>query len=163
MAIVNSSSQTAISNGFLRMATEIVQNNQSSEEALRTAINRAYYSVFLTVRDHMFGADGNGLTRAIRNRLGRRFQHRHRWYPGSHDLILFALADLTASSTIHPITLSQQIGQLKLARIRADYNFAISNLQDIPYDTWLVYANHMVALASQLLPDARRLPSYTSP
>lgn len=163
MAIANSSSQKVNSDGFLRLATEIVQNSQSSEAALRTAISRAYYLVFLTVRDQLFGADEIGLTRAIRKILRRRFQQKYPWDPGSHDLILFALTDLAFSSTTRPLTLSQKISQLKVARVHADYHFTIGNLQDIPCDTWSAYANHMVALASQLLPDARRLPSYTSP
>lgn len=163
MAIVNSCSQTAISDGFLRLATEIVKNSQSPEGELRTAISRAYYSVFLTVRDRLFGADGIGLTKSIRKKLNHRFEQKHQRNPGSHDRILFALTDLTFSSTIRPLTLSQQISQLKVARVHADYHFTIGKLQEIPYDTWSVYANHMVALASQLLPDARRLPSYKSP
>lgn len=163
MAIENSSSQKDISDGFLRLATEIVQNSQSPEEALRTAISRAYYSVYLTARDRLFGADGIGLTKSIRKKLGRRFSKKPQLYPGSHESILFALADLPASSIITPVALSQQIRLLKVARVHADYDFTIGNLKDIPYDTWSVYANHMVALASQLLPDARRLPSYKSP
>lgn len=115
------------------------------------------------MRDRLFGADGIGLTKSIKKNLDHRFKQKHQWNPGSHDRILFALTDLTASSIIHPLTFSQQLSLLKVARVQADYNFTIGNLQNIPYDTWSVYANHMVALASQLLPDARRLPSYTSP
>ena len=161
MAIINSSSQTAISNGFLRLATEIVQNNQSPEEALRTAISRAYYSVYLTVRDRLFGPDAIGLTYRKRGALIKRLKRKHE-PSGSHDCVLFAITDLSSTSTIHPLVLSQQIGELKAARIDADYKFTKENLREIPYDTWSEYADKMVAFASQLLPVARQLPSYPS-
>ena len=161
MAIINSSSQAAISNGFLRLATEIVQNSQSPEEALRTAISRAYYSVYLTARDRLFGSDAIGLTRKKREALIKRLKRKHK-PSGSHDRVLFALTDLSSTSTIHPLVLSQQIGELKAARIHADYNFTKEHLREIPYDTWSEYADKMVAFASQLLPVTRQLPSYPS-
>jgi hypothetical protein len=161
LAITNTSTQATISDGFLRLATEIVQNSLSPEEAFRTAISRAYYSVYLTVRDRLFGADEIGLTRSIKKDIKRRFKQKHGWYPGSHDRTLFALADLPTTLTTHPLTLLQQVTLLKAARVHADYHFTIGKLQDIPYDTWAVYADNMVALASQILPDAQQLPSYT--
>ena len=160
MAIVNSSSQASISDGFLRLASEIVRNRQSPEEALRSAVSRAYYSVFLTARDRLFGSDAVGLTSRIRNKLIRRFRHKHGWIPGSHDRIIFAITDLPFSPIIRPLTLSQQISELKEARIHADYYLTNDKLKTIPYDTWLAYTDRMVALASQLLPAARQLPPY---
>jgi hypothetical protein len=114
----------------------------------------------LTVRDQLFGPDAIALTRPVKKALTKRFHQKHKWFPGSHDRVLFTLTDLPTMSTVHPVTLSQQISQLKDARVHADYDFTLDKLRDIPYDTWLEYADHMVAFASQLLPVARLLPSY---
>lgn len=160
MAIVNSSLQSSISDEFLGLASEVVRDSQSNEGDFRTAISRAYYSVFLTVRDQLFGPDERWLTKPVRKKLGTRFQTSHKWWPGSHDVVLFALTDISSSGTTKPLILYQQISELKEARTHADYHFTDDNLKDIPYNTWAEYADKMVALASQLLPAARVLPPY---
>ena len=144
----------------MHLASEAIRNEQSSEGALRTAIGRAYYAVFLTVRDQLFGPDGTRLTRTIRKRLRKRFRQARRWDPGSHDLVIFAITDITPTVTLRPLGLSQQVSQLKEARIHADYYFTLDNLRGIPKDSWREYADESIALASQLLPVARKLPSY---
>ena len=160
MAIINPSSQSSISDEFLQLASQIVRDSQSKEGALRAAVSRAYYSVFLTVRDELFGPDGVRLTTPIRKQLDQKFQRKKKQWPGSHERILFAITVLAPTAIIRPITLCQQISLLKEARTCADYYFTSDNLKDIPYNTWSKYANEMVALASQLLPVARKLPPY---
>jgi hypothetical protein len=74
--------------------------------------------------------------------------------------VLFAITDLSPTATTRPLTLYQQIDELKEARVHADYHFTGENLKGILYDAWPEYADRMVALASQILPVARQLPSY---
>lgn len=160
MAITSSASQESISDDFLHIASEAVRNAQSSEGALRSAISRAYYSVFLTARDKLFGSDQIQLTNTIRKQLSKKFKKSKQKEPGSHDIIIFAITEIKQTSTIKPISFSQQISQLKEARIHADYHFSTTNLARIPYSTWQEYAKENIELASQLLPIARRLPSF---
>lgn len=163
MAIVNSGSQSSIAGDFLHLASEAIRSEQSSEGALRTAISRVYYAVYLTARDQLFGLDGTGLTGGKRKLLEREFRLKRRRDPGSHDLIIFAITDIQKTPTLNPLTLSQQVGQLKEARIHADYHFTTGKLMAIPEDNWRDYAEKNIALASQLLAVARKLPSYKSP
>ena len=163
MGIVKPGSRASICNDYLRLASEAVRDSQSSEGSLRTAISRAYYAVFLSVRDHLFGPDGANLTSRKRNKLVRKFrqaQKKSKWYPGSHDLIIFSITDVILTGMVRPVTLSQQVSQLKEARIHADYDFTSQNLKNIPYSTWREYANESIALASQLLPLAEKLPAH---
>lgn len=162
MAIKNSSTLKTISDEFLELASNIVRDKEAQEGSLRTAISRAYYSVFLTVRDQLFGEDNIMLTNPKRKQLRKKFSIHYQGQRagGSHDEILFAITDLPPKGFIKPLTLYQQIEQLKEARTHADYHFTLENLKDIPYDSWAEYADKMVALASQLLPVARGLPPY---
>lgn len=160
MANVNATPQTSICDDFLRFASTTVQNTRSSEGYLRSAISRAYYSTYLTARDQLFGPDGIGLNRKLRNVLTTKFKKNRNRTPGSHDIVLFAITDLKGTNIIHPLVLYQQIDELKEARTHADYHFTDSNLASLPYASWSDYANKMVALASQILPVTRRLPSY---
>lgn len=160
MAITISGAQSSISDDFLHLASEIVRNQNSSEGALRSAISRAYYALFLTVRDHLFGPDEIGLTRALKQELQRKFKKKRKWVRGSHELVILALRDMESTKRLLPLTLSDQISQLKEARVHADYHFTLENLKDIPKETWREYARENIALASQLLAVARRLPSY---
>ncbi|MDP2726108.1 MAG: hypothetical protein Q8P59_01060 [Dehalococcoidia bacterium] len=144
---------------FFHLAAQTVRDNGSSEAALRTAISRAYYAVLLATRDKLFGPDGLRLTGPIRKQLGKKFGVKTKRNPGSHDLIIFAITDVEKTATLNPLTLSQQLGQLKEARVHADYHFAEDNLEDIPKADWREYAVENVTLASQLLPMAEGLPS----
>ena len=163
MAIIKSDLQEVICDSYLGLSSEIVRNNKSNEGALRTAVNRAYYSVFLTARDRLFGPDGTGLTKTIKKRIAKIFKQQHTWNPQSHEQIIFAISELSTTGTIYPLALSQQIGELQEARVHADYHFTAETLKDIPYGTWSEYADRMVALASQLLPAAKLLPPYKQP
>ncbi len=157
---MKASSQPSVSTEFLELASRILRDSQTQEGGMRTAISRSYYSVYLTVRDQLFGPDGRGLSRRAQSKLAKRFRRKRKRAPGSHELVLFAITDLSPTATMRPLTLYQQIDELKEARVHADYHFTNENLKDIPYDTWPEYADRMVALASQILPVSRRLPSY---
>lgn len=160
MAIVGSSSQSSISDDYLHLAADATRNQHSSEGTLRTAISRAYYAVFLTVRDQLFGPDGARLKSETEKKLRKKFWQKHKRNPGSHDLVIFAIADIKPTTTLRPQVFSQQVSQLKEARVHADYHFTLDNLKDIPKDNWREYAEESVELASQLLPVARRLPPH---
>ncbi|MBI2857536.1 MAG: hypothetical protein HYX90_00540 [Chloroflexi bacterium] len=160
MAIIKTSEQPGVSVELLRLASEIVRDGKSGEGALRTAVSRSYYAVFLTVRNRLFGADGSQLTRAVRKELERKFRQRFERYPGSHDVFLMAVTEVSAKG-LRPLTLYQQLEELKEARIHADYHFTEEKLSGIPYKDWLEYADHMVAFASQIFPVAKTLPPYS--
>ena len=154
------SSQLSVSTEFLELASRILRDSQAQEGAMRTAISRSYYSVYLTVRDRLFGPDGRGLRR-LERKLTRKFRRKRKRALGSHELVLFAITDFSPTALMRPLTLYEQIDELKEARVHADYHFTDENLKDIPYDAWSEYADRMVALASQILPVARQLPSYS--
>jgi len=123
---------------------------------LRAAISRAYYAVFLTVREQLFGPDGRRLTKRIRKHLNKKSKSNLR----SHDVFIFAITDVQPSATLSPVVLSQQVGQLKEARIHADYNFSLDKLKTIPKQTWREYAEEAIPLALHLLTVTRKLPPY---
>ncbi|MBI4188843.1 MAG: hypothetical protein HY529_06520 [Chloroflexi bacterium] len=155
------SSRDSICNDLFILASDIVKDKDSQEHQLRTAVSRAYYCVFLTVRDRLFGPDAINFTSRKQKLLDRKYRTKGR-PSGSHERILVALEDIPATAVLRPLTLLHQIDELKEARVHADYDFTHDRLKDVPYATWTEYANHMVALASQVLPLARRLPSYPS-
>ena len=153
--------QSAVSDDFIRIAQGAITNSQSNEGELRTAIGRAYYAVFLTARERLFGSDEVRLTRPLKNRLRKKFKRHQRSDPGSHDLIIFAITDINnPPRTLKPLVLAQQLTQLKVARTHADYNFALNRLRTIQKQTWREYAEESVQLASILLGRARTLPPY---
>ena len=158
MGITGSATQAAIADDFLRLASVTVRCKRASEAALRSAIRRAYYAVFLTARDHLFGADGSRLIGPKRKQLRKKFQQKAFREPGSHDLVIFAVTEVPRSAALKPIVLAQQVEQLKEARVYADYFYSTQKLRGVPYDNWRDYATKSVELASQLLPSARRLP-----
>jgi hypothetical protein len=157
LALVSSGS--SIFDDFFHLASQAIKDTESSEGALRTAISRAYYAVFLTARDQLFGPDETGLTSSKRKKLRKKFGQKKRPV-GSHDWIIFAISDIKPTVTVRPLTLQSQVSQLKEARVHADYHFTSQNLQGIPYNTWREYATKVVELASQVLPVARQLPPY---
>ena len=115
--------------------------------------------MYLTVRDQLFGPDETWLTQSKRKQLQKKFGKGKR-PPGSHELVILAITDIKATGTMGPLVLSQQVSQLKEARVHADYHFTLVNLNRIAEESWREYAEKSVALASQLLPVARLLPSY---
>ena len=141
------------------MSAEAVRSDQSDEGTLRSAISRSYYAVYLTVRDRLFGNDGTRLSGTTYRKLREKFRQNRRKDPRSHDLVIFAISETSAPNMLR-LTLSQQLDQLKDARVDADYRFEPANLRHVPETTWREYASKNVALASMLLPQARRLPPY---
>lgn len=137
MAIVASGSREDGAKEFLFLAAEIVRSDTSNEGALRTAISRAYYAVFLTVRDRLFGPDASRLKHKVRQSLDKEYGQRNPGKsPGSHERIIFAITELKPSGHLNPVVLSQQLGQLKEARTRADYLLTKERLKDVECDTW---------------------------
>jgi hypothetical protein len=55
-------------------ASSIVRDSGSNEAALRSAISRVYYSLFLITRDRLFGLDEVRLTNSIRKRIINEYQ-----------------------------------------------------------------------------------------
>lgn len=158
--MITSGSQSSVADDFLHLASDAVRDAQASEGALRSAISRAYYAVFLTVRDQLFGLDAISLSNKERKDLERKFRKAHSRAPGSHDLVIFALADVQPNKTVHPLTLQQQVRQLKEARVHADYHFTAGTLKGVAKQSWREYAEECVIIASQLLPTTRRLPRH---
>ena len=142
------------------MAAQSVKGNAATEGCLRSAISRAYYSVFLTVRDQIFGEDGKQLkNNKLKKELNKSFQTKtkNKRYLNSHEIVIFALSQLKSTVTLQPLALSQQLRQLREARVYADYTFNKQELKQIPFNNWTDYAKQMVALTSQILPIARRI------
>ncbi|MBI4329862.1 MAG: hypothetical protein HY673_01110 [Chloroflexi bacterium] len=82
-----------------------------------------------------------------------RLQKQQRGLAGSHEVIIFAASEKSVS-------LSQQLDQLKEARVLADYRLGRQYLTSVGKQSWLDYARDTLALASQVLPAARKLPRY---
>ena len=160
MGITNSGSQETICNEFLSLASYVIKTKQC-EGSCRSAISRAYYAVFLTARDRLFGPDESRLTKPKKKKLRKSFKKSAGHNPGSHELVIFAIADLNIKGPIRPIMLSKQMNQLREARIHADYHFTQDNLSQIPYNTWEEYAEQNIKLATKLLEVAKSLPSHT--
>jgi len=59
---------------FFDFAASIVRDQQANEAALQSAISRAYYAVFLTTRDSLFGLDGVLLKKGLRKQLEKKFR-----------------------------------------------------------------------------------------
>jgi len=144
---------TAVSDDFLKFASEAINNTDSTEGVLRSAISRAYYAVFLLARDQLFGTDGAELKKHIRKQLRKEFKKISKKDPGSHQQIIFAVSQKA-------ITLSQQMSQLHEARINADYFFSAEKLRHLPHKDWQAYAKETVELAQLLQKEAANLPRF---
>lgn len=143
---------------FFSFAGSIIRDSSANEAALRSAISRAYYSAYLIARDRLFGTDEVRLTAGIRKRINRNFQlrsHKKRRELGMHVLVIFAVHDRTNN-----FTLSQQLDQLREARVNADYKMSQKCLLDIGKQSWREYAEETMQLATLILPLVKRLPSY---
>jgi len=57
-------------------------------------------------------------------------------------------------------TVGQQLGQLKDARVIADYKLDQKHLAAAGKNSWRDYAEETLALASQVLPSVKKLPRY---
>jgi len=142
---------------FFSFAGSIVRDSSANEAALRSAISRAYYAVYLVARDSLFGIDGVRLTNAIRKQINKKFRQtgRHTKDPGVHERVIFAITDKPTN-----MTLAQQIDQLREARINADYKMNYKVLAIVGKQSWREYAEETMQLAALVLPSARRLPAY---
>jgi hypothetical protein len=142
---------------FFKFAAAIVGDVNANEAALRSAISRAYYATFLVSREKLFGLDGVGLTKTTRKKITKKFKlvHGKKREPGTHEIISFAILDKT-----NKLALSQQLEQLKDARVNADYKLSEDVLLDVSKSSWKAYAEETLQLASQVLPLVKTLPSY---
>jgi uncharacterized protein (UPF0332 family) len=144
--------------GFFSFAGSIVRDANANEAALRSAISRVYYSIYLVARDNLFGRDETQLTSGIKKRIVRNYQLRTQSKKrelGTHERVIFAVLDRTNN-----ITLSQQLDQLREARVNADYKMSQKYLTDIRKKSWREYAEETMQLATLVLPIVKRLPSY---
>jgi hypothetical protein len=144
--------------GFFSYASSAVREPSASEAALRSAISRAYYAVFLVARDRLFGTDAVGLTAQVKKIIIRDFQirtGRKRSDLGIHETVIFAIRYKRKH-----ITLSDQLDQLREARVNADYRMSGKCLSNVGKQSWLEYAEESMQLAALTLPLAKRLPSY---
>jgi hypothetical protein len=142
---------------FLSFAGTILKDPSADEVTMRTAMSRAYYSVFLNARDHLFGHDARFLTKKVKSEINSKYKiiSGKKRELGSHEIVSFAIKFKTGN-----ITLSDQLDKLRRARINADYNMNADCLVIESKTSWRVYAEETCQLASQLLPRIRRLPNY---
>ena len=147
---------------FFDFAASIVRDPQANEAALRSAISRAYYAVFLTTRDRLFGLDEVLLTKELRKELVKRFQGKRRTKrePGSHELVTFALEEKASRDKSIKITLYHQINQLRESRVLADYRLSSQYLLESGKQSWRDLTIETVELASQVLPAVKLLNCY---
>lgn len=143
--------------GFFRFASSIIRDSNASEAALRSAISRAYYAVYLVARDRLFGIDAARLIPRIQKRIDKEFklQTRLKRGPGPHERMIFVIKQKSRN-----ITLSQQFEQLKEARVNADYQMSYTVLSVIGKGSWREYAEETMQLATLILPSAKSLPTY---
>ncbi len=143
---------------FFRLGQRLLQT-WNDEETHRTAIGRAYYACHLIARDAMFGQDKKYLTGTLKKRI---LGHRG----GDHDTIVKAIA-------VHPRvplgslkTLSDQLGELKDARVQADYYCDPAHPGTLKLFTkyqvkdWNQLAHATLAIASHVLPNLKGIPSW---
>lgn len=142
---------------FLSLAGNILKYPKADEATVRTAISRAYYSVFLNARDHLFGADTRFLTNKIKKEINKKFQiiSGNKRELGSHEIVSFTIKAKTGN-----ITLSDQLNKLRRAKVNADYKTSIDCLLAEGKPSWRVYAEETCQLASQVPPHVRKLPNY---
>lgn len=143
---------------YFSFAGSIVRDPNADEASLRSAISRAYYSLFLIARDNLFGLDEVKLTSSVIKRIVGNYQlatRKKKARLATHELVIFAIQDKTKN-----ITLSQQIDQIREARVNADYRRDQKCLSDIGKESWREYAEETMQLAALILPMVEKLPSY---
>jgi uncharacterized protein (UPF0332 family) len=145
---------------FFSLAGSIIRDQSSNDAALRTAISRAYYSVFLTARDALFGIDELGSTQALKDNIAKKHKLRYGYrskhpHLAVHQRVIFSVLDKTNNVTLH-----QQLEQLKEARVLADYIRSDTCLTSVGKHSWREYAEETMELASLVLPMTKMLPRY---
>lgn len=145
---------------YFSFAGAIVRDPNANDAALRAAISRAYYAVFLSARDHLFGIDELSCTVRVRKKIEKNFQIKYnlgskRPYLATHQRVIFSIIDKTNN-----VVLSQQLDQLREARVRADYKRNNNCLSEVNKQSWRDYAEETMQLAALVLPMTKRLPSY---
>ena len=151
---------------FFSLANLLVQS-PSNEAQARSAISRAYYACYLTARDQMFGVDHRQLTDPVWSRISQAAGLRRARRAGSHEVIILALAQ---NANIRTPGLAKQLSdsldQLKGQRVQADYYRDPSHQNTVALfaqhsvSDWSGLGHQALALAAQLLPDLRRVPSF---
>jgi len=144
---------------FFRLAGSIVRDPKSDDAELRTAISRAYYAVFLTARDALFGLDEQSSTAELRKIISKKHHLKFGGKPNkplnSHSRIIFSVLDKTSNYALY-----QQLDQLKEARVRADYKRDDKCLLEVGKNSWREYAEENMQLAASILPLTKRLTRY---
>lgn len=148
---------------FFLLAQALLQETPEESQA-RTAISRAYYACFLTLRDRMFGLDERLLTRSVRNRIVRAANRRE---AGEHEVVILAIAqNRNISSSGRAKNLTDAIRELKDLRVQADYKLDPSDMgTQTSYSrygvaNWAELAHQAISLTALLLPDLRRVPQF---
>lgn len=160
MEISTSTNNPFDPDGFFNFAGTIVRDPNANDAALRSAISRAYYAVFLTARDALFGIDELSCTKAVKKKIAKNhhiyygIKSKHP-YLATHQRVIFSVLDKTNNITLH-----QQLEQLKEARVRADYIRNDTCLLEVNKQSWRDYAKETMQLATLVLPITKRLPSY---
>lgn len=144
---------------FFTFAGSIIQDPNANEASLRSAISRAYYSMFLIARDIFFGTDQARLSSPVRKQIDRSYQLRYsrpnNFKLHDHERVIFIIEDKAKN-----IVLSQQLDQLREARINADYKMDQACLANVGKQSWRDYATETMQLATQILPSLKTLPPY---
>ena len=149
MVIVTPTSQPFDPEEFFRFSATITRDPTADEARLRSAISRAYHATHLIARDRLFGLDARLFSKSVKKAIRRKIAGD----VGSHALIIFAVSEKSK-------TVGQQLGQLKDARVIADYKLDQKHLAAAGKNSWRDYAEETLALASQVLPSVKRLPRY---
>ncbi len=145
-----------------------------TEARCRTAISRAYYSCFISARDKLFGMDARGLTNERQKRVEKLHQQafnlRRPARLASHETVIFTVK--TMPIVVQEVrsgwakNLADQMSQLKAMRVQADYfrdsanEKTMSVFQTYQVTDWAGLAHHAMSMASSIIADVRRLPSF---
>lgn len=138
---------------FFKLASNLGRRPNADEATHRSAISRAYYAVFLSARDKLFGFDEVQLTEPVKKKLRKKHKLEKGDHPGSHELIIFAVS-------LQSLVLSQQLDLLKTARVIADYKLDPKHLKSQGFTTWKDYSHQNLTLTSQLLPTVSALKRH---
>ena len=137
---------------FFTLADTLLANS-ADEASLRTCISRAYYACHLVARDSIYGLDGRNLTKSEKKRLAKNPKG-----SGDHAAIIVAVATSTHLKSGPAKRLSDQLGQLKEMRERADYILDSQHRDNVEVFTkrgvrdWKGLAHAAMATASDALP-----------
>lgn len=144
--------------GFFSFASSVVRDPNASEAGLRSAVSRAYYAVFITARDRLFGDDQKNLNNKVKKKIRQSYRQQtgnKKPYLGNHELVIFTISDRAKD-----VMLSTQLDQLREARVAADYKRDYYHLSKVGKQSWREYAEETMELAALILPLAKKLSSY---